>query len=79
MTKDLTLEDLTLNITKETQVNASLEITFEALLDQLGPYNERGYWESQTVSKFDESVLRQLGGTWSAPPLTAAGWEATEE
>ena len=42
-----------------------------------GPYNERGYWESPTIAKFDESVLRQLGGTWSAPPRTSAGWETT--
>jgi hypothetical protein len=44
-----------------------------------GPYNERGYWESRTVSRFDESVLRHLGGTWSAPPRTSAGWELSED
>jgi len=35
------IEDLTLNITQEIQVRASLEATFEALLEQLGPHNER--------------------------------------
>jgi uncharacterized protein YndB with AHSA1/START domain len=39
---DLSLENMTLNITRELQVNASLEDTFEALLEQIGPANERG-------------------------------------
>jgi uncharacterized protein YndB with AHSA1/START domain len=34
-----TIEDLMLNITKETFVHASLEATFESLLEQMGPYN----------------------------------------
>jgi hypothetical protein len=33
------LENLTLNITQEIHVKASLEVTFEALLEQLGPGN----------------------------------------
>jgi len=36
------VENLTLNITQEIHVNAPLDVTFEALLDQLGPNNERG-------------------------------------
>src|ERR1700681_157014 len=35
-----TIEDLTLNITQEIQVHAPLDVTFEALLEQLGPYND---------------------------------------
>jgi uncharacterized protein YndB with AHSA1/START domain len=35
-----TLEDLTLNIAHETHVRASLEATFDALLEQIGPANE---------------------------------------
>jgi uncharacterized protein YndB with AHSA1/START domain len=35
------LENLTLNIQMEIHVNASLETTFEALLEQLGPSNVR--------------------------------------
>jgi hypothetical protein len=35
--KEVTLEDLTVNITQEIQVKASLEVTFAALLEQLGP------------------------------------------
>src|ERR1700728_6710 len=35
------IENLTLDIKQETHVNAPLETTFEALLEQIGPYNER--------------------------------------
>jgi hypothetical protein len=35
------LDALTINITQEIRVKASLETTFTALLEQLGPYNER--------------------------------------
>jgi hypothetical protein len=34
------IEDLTLSIAQEIHVKASLETTFAALLDQLGPYND---------------------------------------
>ena len=33
------LEDLTLTVTQEIRVKASIETTFAALLEQLGPYN----------------------------------------
>lgn len=36
------LEDLTINVIQEIHVRAPLELTFAALLDQLGPYNEVG-------------------------------------
>jgi Activator of Hsp90 ATPase homolog 1-like protein len=39
---ELSLENMTLNITQQLQVNASLEDTFESLLEQIGPANERG-------------------------------------
>lgn len=35
-----TLENLTLNITRELHVRASLDATFNALLEQMGPANE---------------------------------------
>ena len=35
-----TIEDLMLNINKEILVHATLEATFESLLEQMGPYNE---------------------------------------
>ena len=34
------IEDLTLSINQEMHVNATLEKTFDALLEQMGPYNE---------------------------------------
>jgi hypothetical protein len=34
------INDLMLNITQEVHVNASLEKTFESMLEQLGPFNE---------------------------------------
>jgi len=36
----LSLEDATILITEEIEVRASIAVTFAALLDQLGPYNE---------------------------------------
>lgn len=33
------IEDLTLNVTEEIHVRAPLDVTFEALLEQLGPFN----------------------------------------
>lgn len=36
----LSLGQITINIAQEIEVRASIEITFAALLDQLGPYNE---------------------------------------
>ncbi|HEX4007517.1 MAG TPA: SRPBCC domain-containing protein [Acidobacteriaceae bacterium] len=38
---ELKLEDLTLNITQEIHVAAPIGVTFEALLEQIGPMNER--------------------------------------
>lgn len=36
----ISLEDATIQITEEIEVRASIEVSFAALLDQLGPYNE---------------------------------------
>lgn len=36
----LSLEATTIQIVQEIEVRASIEVTFAALLDQLGPYNE---------------------------------------
>jgi hypothetical protein len=35
------IEDLTLNITQEIHVRAPIDVTFETLLEELGPKNER--------------------------------------
>ena len=36
-----TIEDLTLSITQEIHVRAPLQVTFDSLLEYLGPLNER--------------------------------------
>ena len=36
------IEDLTLDVTEEIHVRAPLDVTFTALLEQLGPHNEVG-------------------------------------
>ena len=41
-TSPMTIENMTLDIKQEIHVNASLEVTFAALLQQIGPQNERG-------------------------------------
>ena len=40
-TAALSLENLTLTINQEIHVNASLDVTFDALLEQIGPLNSR--------------------------------------
>src|SRR5947207_227105 len=40
ITTGIKIEDLTLNVTEEIHVRATLEATFAALLEQLGPFNE---------------------------------------
>ncbi|MGA9672145.1 MAG: SRPBCC domain-containing protein [Terracidiphilus sp.] len=41
-TTALSIESMTLDIKQEIHVRASLEVTFTALLEQLGPENQRG-------------------------------------
>jgi hypothetical protein len=41
-TAEMSLENLTLTINQEIVVKASLDVTFDALLEQIGPGNERG-------------------------------------
>jgi hypothetical protein len=46
--------------------------------DDLMPPNEanqKGYWESTSLTEFQESLLEKLGGEWAAPPAIAPGWE----
>jgi uncharacterized protein YndB with AHSA1/START domain len=53
------LENLTLNITQEIHVKASIETTFEALLEQLGPLGERGNGEPMPMK-----LEAWPGGRW---------------
>ena len=54
-----TLEDLSLNITHEVHVRASLEDTFNAVLEQIGPGNETP--EGQSLSM---KIEPWPGGRW---------------
>jgi hypothetical protein len=53
------IENLTLNINQEIHVRASLETTFEALLEQLGPKNDTP--DGQTMSM---KIEPWPGGRW---------------
>jgi hypothetical protein len=37
--------------------------------------NPRGHFESKKLVEFDHRLMVELGGTWSAPPALARGWE----
>src|SRR5215472_12680289 len=52
------IESLTLNITQEIHVNASLQTTFEALLEQIGPENE------SEQGKMPMKIEPWPGGRW---------------
>jgi GT2 family glycosyltransferase len=41
--------------------------------------NPRGYWESSALRLLNDELLEQLGGTWSAPPRPAPGWESSAD
>ncbi len=53
------IENLTLNITQEIHVRASLEVTFEALLEQLGPEND-----TPEGRRMDMKIEPWPGGRW---------------
>ena len=52
------IESLTLTVTQEIHVNASLETTFEALLEQIGPENESEH------GKMPMKIEPWPGGRW---------------
>ena len=54
-----TLENLTLNVTHEMHVRASLETTFEALLEQMGPANE-----TPDGTPLPMTIEARPGGRW---------------
>jgi hypothetical protein len=47
----------------------------EDLLASSRAANERGHWESRGLLRFNNRLLRHLGGTWSTPPRLEPGWE----
>ena len=61
------LDKLTLNLTKEIHVRASLENTFEALIEQLGPENEN------SQGKMPMQIEAWPGGRWFRNATTPSG------
>jgi len=59
MIEQLSLEQLTLTINEEIHVRASLDTTFETLLEQMGPYNE-----TPTGEKLPMKLEAWPGGRW---------------
>ncbi len=37
-----------------------------------GTMNPRGHWESKSLVRFNDRLLRELGGSWFCPPLLSA-------
>ena len=68
------LDNLTLNVTQEIHVRASLDDTFEALLEQMGPANEtpEGAPLAKATVRLTLEVVR-LGVMGVAEPVFAAG------
>ena len=59
MIEQLSLEQLTLTVTEQIQVRASLDTTFDTLLEQMGPSNETPYGE-----KLPMKIEPWPGGRW---------------
>lgn len=59
MIEQLSVEQLTLTVTEEIHVRASLETTFETLLEEMGPHNETPYGE-----KLPMKLEPWPGGRW---------------
>lgn len=59
MIDQLSLEQLTLTVTEEIRVGASLDTTFETLLEEMGPHNETPYGE-----KLPMRIEPWPGGRW---------------
>jgi uncharacterized protein YndB with AHSA1/START domain len=59
MIEQLSLEQLSLTVTEEIHVRASVETTFETLLEQMGPYNE-----TPTGEKLPMRLEAWPGGRW---------------
>jgi len=59
MIDQLSLEQLTLTVTEEIRVGASLDATFETLLEEMGPHNETPYGD-----KLPMRIEPWPGGRW---------------
>ena len=38
------------------------------------PENPKGFWESASLTAFNDDLLQFMGGTWSGPPQLSDGW-----
>jgi len=59
MIDQLSLEQLTLTVSEEIHVHASLQTTFDTLLEEMGPHNETPYGE-----KLAMTIEPWPGGRW---------------
>jgi hypothetical protein len=59
MIEQLSLEQLTMTVTEEIRVRASLETTFETLLEEMGPHNESPNGENLAMT-----IEPWPGGRW---------------
>jgi hypothetical protein len=59
MIDQLSLEQLTLNVSEEIHVRASMQATFDTLLEEMGPHNETPYGE-----KLPMTIEPWPGGRW---------------
>src|ERR1700734_2392312 len=41
-----------------------------------GPDNPTGYWESGSLVKFNDRLLKMFGGSWVFPPAMSRNWES---
>src|SRR5712692_4837583 len=41
-----------------------------------GPDNPTGYWESASLVKFNDRLLKMFGGSWVFPPPMSRNWES---
>ena len=42
-----------------------------------GPDNPTGYWESGSLVRFNDRLLKIFGGSWAFPPYMSPNWENT--
>jgi hypothetical protein len=40
-----------------------------------GPDNPTGHWESESLVKFNDRLLKMFGGSWAFPPHMSRNWE----
>ena len=65
-----TVESLTLNVNQEIQVHASLNATFDALLEQMGPANQTPDGEARRDdANFCHASVWEWTGNPAAPAL----------